>query len=605
MFWIEAGQKETIERDYLSMYRLLSGRAAGRLDSPTIEEAVIMVKSWFHSRSGRSLVIFDSADAIDNADDASYIDLEYFLPDAPSVDVIITTRSSRAQEMTALEALEAADMEPAEAVELFRSSAKLGQTGSEVEEEILLIVKELGYLALAVTLASSYVAATPRLSSDLGQYLPEYRDRRKQLLNRKPQKYIHRYGESVLSTWEASFSAIARHSPMAARMLSLLAFLNFDDIFLDLFRPDLSSTARLEDGVPCSGRGWWSFVAGGDIVDRYSVESAFDVLCTYSLVQQRDGQTAYMMHKLVHAWGQDRLKVDQQRNLSLMALELLTNIIPSATGSSIFGMRLVPHVMANFAVISSTNTTSATIDDESLESVAIVGDLLHSLGRWADEYEIRAFHFGKLCERAGKGHLDTLISMNNLAIVLGSQGKYEQAEEMYRQALRLAETVLGKEHPDTLMSINNLATVLSDQGKYKQAEEMHRQALRLKEIVLGKKHPSILASMNNLANVLRGQGKYEQAEEMHRQALRLTETVLGKEHPDTLTSMNNQANMLKDQGKYEQAEEMHRQALRLKETVLGKEHPNTLASMDNLATMLRDQGKYEQAEEMHRQTLRL
>ena len=67
------------------------------------------------------------------------------------------------------------------------------------------------------------------------------------------------------------------------------------------------------------------------------------------------------MHKLVHAWGQDRLEVEQQRYLSLMALELLTDIIPSGAGNPIFGMRLVPHVMANFAVVSDINTAS-TID---------------------------------------------------------------------------------------------------------------------------------------------------------------------------------------------------------------------------------------------------
>jgi hypothetical protein len=50
--------------------------------------------------------------------------------------------------------------------------------------------------------------------------------------------------------------------------------------------------------------------------------------------------------------------------------------------------------------------------------------------------------------------------------------------------LRLREIVLGKEHPSTLMNMNNLATVLRDQGKYEQPEEMHRQALRLREIML-------------------------------------------------------------------------------------------------------------------------
>ena len=59
--------------------------------------------------------------------------------------------------------------------------------------------------------------------------------------------------------------------------------------------------------------------------------------------------------------------------------------------------------------------------------------------------------------------------MINLTTVLRDQGKYEQAEEMHRQALRLRETVLGVEHPHTLSSIDNLATVLWKQGKYEEA----------------------------------------------------------------------------------------------------------------------------------------
>ena len=50
--------------------------------------------------------------------------------------------------------------------------------------------------------------------------------------------------------------------------------------------------------------------------------------------------------------------------------------------------------------------------------------------------------------------------------VLKIQGRYEQAEDMYRQALELWERALGKEHPETLTSIGNLASVLRDQGKY-------------------------------------------------------------------------------------------------------------------------------------------
>jgi hypothetical protein len=71
------------------------------------------------------MVIFDNANTIHNADGASYVDLEYFLPRAPSVDVIFTTRSSRAQEMTALGVVEVADMEPATALSWARRGPRL------------------------------------------------------------------------------------------------------------------------------------------------------------------------------------------------------------------------------------------------------------------------------------------------------------------------------------------------------------------------------------------------------------------------------------------------------------------------------------------------
>ena len=50
---------------------------------------------------------------------------------------------------------------------------------------------------------------------------------------------------------------------------------------------------------------------------------------------------------------------------------------------------------------------------------------------------------------------------------------------MHRKALALMETVLGKEHPDTLTSMDNVALLLSSQGKYEEAEDIHRQALAL------------------------------------------------------------------------------------------------------------------------------
>jgi tetratricopeptide (TPR) repeat protein len=602
IFWLEAGQKESIERDYVQIYRQLF-EPRGR-EVLGMEDVVSAVKSWFytHPQIGRSLVVFDSADAIDESDDASYIDLNYYLPDAPSVDIIITTRSAQAKGMTELEAVEVGEMEESEAANLFYKCSQLQAARPAIAEEVSVITEELGKLALAITLAGSYVAATPRLRSDVRLYLPEYRARRKELLSVKPKKQIHRYGESVLSTWETSFAAVARQSAVAARLLSLLAFLNFDDIFPGLFERPAHAQGSPQDGGGESERHWQSFLSPDALMDRYTMESAFTVLQTYSLVQWREGQGGYVMHKLVHAWGSERLEEGERRQISVTALQLLVQALPSLKGV-VEKIRVVPHAMANFGILSVAFHTQPLNEAIILDRIPRIGDLLHDLGRWSEQYEIQSFHLVKTRKIFGVEHPATLASVSDLARVLQDQGKYAAAEEMNRRALTGREKVLGVEHPHTLTSVSNLAMVLQNQGKYEAAEEMNRRALAGYEKMLGVEHPDTLTSVGNLALVLQDQGKYEAAEEMNRRALAGYEKVLGVEHPDTLTSVGNLALVLRDQGKYEAEEEMNRRALAGREKVLGVEHPDTLTSVGNLALVLQDQGKYEAAEEMNRRAL--
>ena len=619
VFWIEAGSKESIERDYIQIYRLLYSRQVDTgHEMVKIEDAVPAVKRWFHGREGRWLVVLDSADTIDNDGDKNYIDLGYFMPDAPGVHIVITSRSSTAKEMTTLDAVEVAEMEPSEAAELLRRYAKLTEEGSDVIREVNGIVGELGYLALAITLAGSYVSVTPRLSSDIRGYLPEYRQRRKELLQRRAKRHIHQYGESVLSTWEASFEAIENHNLAAARLLSLLAFLNFEDIFRGLF--DRDGTGVLEsaptrivepsEAIASSNETWQSFLFSGQQWTVYMLESAFETLQSYSLIQWKPDQKSYAMHKLVHAWGQDRLEADGQWQLSRLALELMAHATAKDQIGRSHQVRLVPHVMASFGIFSPLHESPDMLPIDRLAMIGKMEDFLFRIGRWSEAYTMLMFYLKKIEKMLGekmlgKEHPDTLRSMSNLAAMLSSQGKYKEAEKMHRQVLTLREAVLGKEHSDTLMSMNHLGLVFSSQRKYGEAEKIHRRVLALAETVLGKEHSDTLLSMTNLAELLSGQGKYKEAEEMFQQVLALKGMVLSKEHPHTLINMNNLAQSLSSQGKYEKAEEMFRQVLALMKTVLGEEHPYTIMTMTNLAGALSTQGKYQEAEEISRKTLPL
>ena len=164
VFWIEAESKETIERDCIQIYGLLYGRPTrASPETPPLEDVVPAVKRWFLGQEGRWPVVLDSADTIDNEQDQAHIDLAYFLPDAPGVHVIITSRISTAQEMTGLEVVTVAEMEPLEAIELFQCAAKMIEAGPEARGEMGRMMEELRYLALAITLAGSYVSITPCL----------------------------------------------------------------------------------------------------------------------------------------------------------------------------------------------------------------------------------------------------------------------------------------------------------------------------------------------------------------------------------------------------------------------------------------------------------
>ena len=101
--------------------------------------------------------------------------------------------------------------------------------------------------------------------------------------------------------------------------------------------------------------------------------------------------------------------------------------------------------------------------------------------------------------------------------------------------------VLGSEHPSTLRTASNLAVTLKAQGKYVEAETMYRETLAARQRVLGSEHPDTLGTAGNLANALCAQGKCDEAETMYRETLAVQQRVLGSEHPDTLATANNLA----------------------------------------------------------------
>ena len=182
------------------------------------------------------------------------------------------------------------------------------------------------------------------------------------------------------------------------------------------------------------------------------------------------------------------------------------------------------------------------------------------------EQELAIKYFRKAAElqKELKLEIGLASTLNNLGLLYSNQGRYQEAESLYRGALSLGQRWLGDEHLDVATSLNNLAALCNNQGRYQEAESLLVQALELKQRWLGDEHPDVASSLNNLAALYNNQGRYQEAESLYRGALSLGQRLLGDEHPDVASSLNNLAVLYNNQGRYQEAESLLVQALELR-----------------------------------------
>uniref|UniRef100_A0AAY4APS3 Kinesin light chain n=1 Tax=Denticeps clupeoides TaxID=299321 RepID=A0AAY4APS3_9TELE len=196
-----------------------------------------------------------------------------------------------------------------------------------------------------------------------------------------------------------------------------------------------------------------------------------------------------------------------------------------------------------------------------------------------------------------------LRTLHNLVIQYASQGRYEVAVPLCKQALEDLEKTSGHDHPDVATMLNILALVYRDQNKYKEAANLLNDALAIREKTLGKDHPAVAATLNNLAVLYGKRGKYKEAEPLCKRALEIREKVLGKDHPDVAKQLNNLALLCQNQGKYDEVEYYYQRALDIYQSKLGPDDPNVAKTKNNLASCYLKQGKFKQAETLYKEIL--
>jgi len=99
------------------------------------------------------------------------------------------------------------------------------------------------------------------------------------------------------------------------------------------------------------------------------------------------------------------------------------------------------------------------------------------------------------------------------------QGKYEEAEKLYREILEFREKSLGEQHPAVASAINNLAVLLCQMNRHEEALPQFERAVKIYEENVGIQHPRVSEILQNMAKLYLDAGEKEEAARLVKQAL--------------------------------------------------------------------------------------
>lgn len=114
-----------------------------------------------------------------------------------------------------------------------------------------------------------------------------------------------------------------------------------------------------------------------------------------------------------------------------------------------------------------------------------------------------------------------------------SQDKPVEAATLLSRALKVSKEVLGEEHEQTTVILNNLAKAYAESGKYELAEEMAKEAVRIAEIT---QSSHLSRFMANLGTILNMEGNVLKAKEALRKALKLADEAKDEETKEMINT---------------------------------------------------------------------
>jgi tetratricopeptide (TPR) repeat protein len=558
IYWINAASKESL----IAGFQGIAGRTkcVPKNLHLTPEDTAKYVLEWLNTQSSCLLVL----DNLENAED-----IDGYLPtESPGRHTLITTRNPYSYQIPA-EGIKIEVFDAEEAVELLvlRSRIRPSNETAAARLEAAEIVKELGYLPLAIEQAAAYIREVLR---DLSKFLPLYTKDRKKQLGLASKANRNYYTETVETTWRMSLTRIEENNPDAPLLLQLLSFLNPDAILTDFLEEGA-------DGLPDS--------LNRIIANESRFYEALSELERFSLIgRQRDYASGERL--TVHRLVQTVVKDDMPPQLLLTLAEAVLGLCECAfpdfdyeTDSELrFWCRRVVQDQVVTPLSSWTHTNSIRLG----YLLSLAGSFLGCEGNdqqaselLARSVEILKTSQGAECSRA----------MAGLAAVYRCDGRLSEAATLNEKSLQIMKRLHGDESWETSIAMRDVAYTYQEQGRMEDALEIYWAALDIQQRVRPESHGINLGTIERVACIYENLGRAAHALELRERAFIFNAISIpeGMEDTETLALISSLVPAYIKNGRFEEALQLAKQSFNVCERIFGREHPVFLAEAGSMA----------------------
>ncbi|WP_101836140.1 FxSxx-COOH system tetratricopeptide repeat protein [Frankia canadensis] len=646
VWWVGAEQPAVIRSALAALAPRLGLTEGGPLRT---EDAVALVLDALRRGDPyrRWLLVFDNAESPEL--------IRSLIPHGPG-HVLVTSRDR--SWLGQVDAIEVNVFDRAESVQ-FLSRRVPGITASDAIE----LAGALGDLPLALEQAGALQFETGMAAQE---YLQLFREASGRLL---AESQPTDYPMSVAAVWSLSMSRLEEQSPFALRLLRRCAF----------FGPEPISLELLDRGKYILNSDF-----GTAMRDRLAVSRAIRDIGRYALARIDTSARTLQVHRLVQIAireelpAEDRERIRDEVHQLLVASDpgdpdrqqnwpQLNQLLPHIVPSEVYRAKEPParrlvEAIVRYLFHTGDLTIGLVEADRALESwiadsgpddpdvlvlQGIKANILWTLGRYREAYELRRPTLEAITRVLGADHEETLLILNGHGADLRARGEFQEAWRLDEDSLARHRALFGEEDPATLRAANNLSVDYGLIGSYGRALEADERTLADRRAAAGGEDMWVAQSMTAVARDRRQAGLYLEARQLAEQvnllcrdlvqrrvipadhsyvllaakdlsvarrkagdfvgALELAREVyerytdapnFGSEHPDSLAaaiSLGNAQRVAADP--YEATERIEKTIRRFRD-VLGPEHPYTHGCALNLALVYRQLDRVPDAEEL-------